>query len=397
MTSRLPLYLASIAMLTTTTVAAGGCGASQRRAPSTPTAVADAPVTYLDVNGALLAAAPDGAGGWFIGGRFTRVAGQPRAGLAHIRADGGLDPSWKPAVQGSAPRFRTSPPDTAYVLALGVVDGTVYVGGVFASINGRPRRYLGAVNARTGRVLAWNPRPNWQVNALAAAAGRLYAGGDFTRIGGARRGRLAAFDADTGALTAWKPTVTGRRWSAADPTVSVLVVDSGRLYVGGMFTSAGGRDRNGLAAFDIASGALNAWNPGYVYPSAAVAVAGNRVYVGGTFLGVGREPDEFERTALAALDARTGRVLPWRADAILGREQADANDPGLIDALAVVGDHLYVGGTFVELAGELSENVGVVSATTGASIPWELPPGDSDYSLVAGGDRVLVGVQVQQP
>src|SRR5690348_4888057 len=40
------------------------------------------------VDGTVYCSAPDGAGGVFIGGAFTAVNGQPRGGLAHIRADG---------------------------------------------------------------------------------------------------------------------------------------------------------------------------------------------------------------------------------------------------------------------------------------------------------------------
>jgi outer membrane protein assembly factor BamB len=329
---------------------------------------------YVDINGVLSAAAPDGAGGWFIGGRFTW---RRRAGLAHVTADGALDPSW-------APTLKDADPDEAEVGALCVVGDTVYVGGYFTAVNGRRRRNLAAVNARTGRVRAWNPRPNRAVYALAVASGRIYVGGFFTRIGSVRRRSLAAFDAATGALHAWNPTVTGHVWSAADPAVNTLVVDHGRLYVGGQFTSAGGHERYALAAFDLATGALNAWNPG-TGPANVLAIAGNTVYVGGNFA-VDLDIDgEFERNALAAFDARTGRMLPWRADALW------AGDRGNVQALAVVGDRLYVGGEFDELAGQPRDNLGVVSATTGAPLPWELPPSGGEYSLVAGGDRVLVG------
>ena len=42
--------------------------------------------------GGIQAVVPDGAGGWYIGGSFTEVEGQPRNRLAHILADGTLSP-----------------------------------------------------------------------------------------------------------------------------------------------------------------------------------------------------------------------------------------------------------------------------------------------------------------
>src|SRR5262249_22985816 len=42
---------------------------------------------FPKVVGAVLAAAPDGAGGWFIGGQFSLVGGLARSNLAHIASD----------------------------------------------------------------------------------------------------------------------------------------------------------------------------------------------------------------------------------------------------------------------------------------------------------------------
>src|SRR5687768_5873997 len=41
-------------------------------------------------NGTVFSSRSDGAGGWYIGGDFTQVGGQPRNRLARINADGSL-------------------------------------------------------------------------------------------------------------------------------------------------------------------------------------------------------------------------------------------------------------------------------------------------------------------
>ena len=133
----------------------------------------------------------------------------------------------------------------------------MYVGGWFASINDRPRKYLAAVDARTGRLLRWNPRPNWPVQALATDSRTVYAGGLFTRIGRAQRRRLAAFDATTGALKAWNPRVTGSVRETFEPEVTALLFARGRVYVGGLFTAVGRHQRTGVAAIDAATGAAD--------------------------------------------------------------------------------------------------------------------------------------------
>lgn len=145
-----------------------GCGQIGGSATSAadPTAVRtstraqdpEASVVYLDVNNPLSAAAPDGAGGWFIGGSFTQVAGQRRVRLAHVAANGQLDPVWRPVVRGRARYPHAKSPSYSTVSALCVVGDTVYIGGWFTSINGQPRKYLAAVNARTGRLLGVSVR-----------------------------------------------------------------------------------------------------------------------------------------------------------------------------------------------------------------------------------------------
>ena len=51
-------------------------------------------------DGDILTCLPDGSGGYFIGGTFTQVNGVPRKSLAHILANGTVDPVWKPEVEG---------------------------------------------------------------------------------------------------------------------------------------------------------------------------------------------------------------------------------------------------------------------------------------------------------
>ncbi len=155
-----------------------------------------------------------------IGGEFSHVAGQPRAGLAHVGAGGELDPTWAPVVD--APHDGLDA--TVAVKTLGLVGDTVYVGGSFTAIDGHSRAGLAAVDAVGGRLRPWNPWPNGDVHALVAASGAIFVGGAFTRIGSAVRRRLAAFDAATGTLTAWSPGVT----PVTTVGVNALVADRGR-------------------------------------------------------------------------------------------------------------------------------------------------------------------------
>jgi hypothetical protein len=64
-------------------------------------------VAGVRANGIITSAA---SGGWFIAGGFTTVDGQERGHLAHIRADGSLDPVWRPGLAGPPGRTTTHTP-----------------------------------------------------------------------------------------------------------------------------------------------------------------------------------------------------------------------------------------------------------------------------------------------
>ena len=103
--------------------------------------------------------AADGAGGWYIGGAFTRVQGQPRRNLARLRADGTVD-AWDPGA------------DTT-VRTLARAGTVVYAGGDFSSAGGAARKYLAAIEQSfPQRVKAWfeNARPQFGLGWASAAA-----------------------------------------------------------------------------------------------------------------------------------------------------------------------------------------------------------------------------------
>ncbi len=125
-------------------------------------------------DGEVTASVDDGAGGWFVGGEFTAVGGVPRSGLAHVRANGTVDPDWAPAL-----------PDDRDVSTLARHGDRVYVGGAFASVGGQPRSNVAAVSATSGAVdPVWTPAPNGSVHVLRVDGARVYMGGLFFQVSG---------------------------------------------------------------------------------------------------------------------------------------------------------------------------------------------------------------------
>src|SRR5580765_8767547 len=116
-----------------------------------------------------------------------------------------------------------------------VQDGsTLYVGGSFSQV-GPPTGSGVPIDGSTGLPAASFPMVNGPVYTVAAdGSGGYFIGGSFTAVGGVARQNLAQVNSSK-QVTAWNPGPNGE--------VRALVLDSGVLYVGGLFTNIGGQAR----------------------------------------------------------------------------------------------------------------------------------------------------------
>jgi hypothetical protein len=316
---------------------------------------------YAHVAGRVSAVVSDGAGGWFIGGIFDAVEGQPRANLAHVLADGSLSP-WAPQIIGEEgfdeePWYTVRPPGVSALVLRG---NTLYVGGRFATVNGIARRNLAAFDVSTGAVLAWNPDADNEVRCLALLGNTLYTGGEFQRVGGLDRPHIAALDARDGLPTPWNP--------GAEERVRSLAIDGRTIYVSGDFQTIGGQPRNCLAALDAGTGAVAAWDPG-LYPLrrgawlydgvwpfvSAVAVRGHTVYASGLFDGARGQA----RRYFCAFDDRSGDMTTFASQA-----------SSWATAIVPAGNLLYVGGDWYDMADAAIPHVAALDPTTGRATAW---------------------------
>jgi len=402
---------------------------------------------YPRVAGEVKTVVSDGAGGWYIGGSFVGVGGAARSNLAHILR-GGIVAPWDPEpngavrtlvvhgsilyvggdfgeiggrVQGGIAAFDLATGKLSswapglgawlvfrYVAAILIHGDVVYVGGAFSSIGGAPRACLAAVDLDTGDPLPWNPVSEGAVECIEQHGSILYVGGRFGRIGGQDRLRLASFDMATGQLTSQQiPVVRVPEDCRCDrgPYVGVLVKHGNLLYVGGSFTSIGGKPRSGLAAIDLRSGEVSDWDPRLsveYWPSAychAVVAHGRTVYVAGYFSGMGGR----YQMCLGALDARTGEPTDWiplpngQVNALALEDAAGERDRDRAaarredDRERGSDETMYVGGSFSSL-GPLARRTGLAAFDlgTGKVLPWNPEPNAVVQSLVVTGNTVYV-------
>jgi hypothetical protein len=388
--------------------------------------------------GWVAALVPDGAGGWYIGGSFTHVGAAARSNLAHVLADGSVDPSFNPA------------PD-ATVRSLVLSGSTLFAGGDFQTIGGQSRTGLAALNATTGNATSWAPNPDSDVGSMALSAGTLYVAGDFSNIGATPQARagLAAVDTSTGNATSWNPNPT-------DPdsvNLNALAVSGSTVYVAGRFSSIGATPaaRHDLAAVNATTGDATSWAPNPTSGSdpeesgveaIAVAPSGNTVYVGGVFDHIGATP--VARSDLAAVDAGSGDATGWHPDPdgqvqgiFLGGSNAYVTGPfahigqsspvarrglaaidtstgnatgwnpdpddseGDVSGLAVSGSHVILAGAFDSFRGAPRDGLAAVDVSTGQLLPWNPGPTSSGgfpfvTTLAVAGSTVYVGGQFDE-
>jgi hypothetical protein len=330
------------------------------------------------VNHAIRAAVPDGEGGWYIGGGFVHVNGVLRKRLAHIRADGTLDPSWRPEANGNG----------VSVTALARIGSRLYVGGDFAMLDHAHREHLGAIDVHSGKLdTRWQPpqnRPFWN-NVFLPAGRRLIVGGG----GGLPVSSIVALDAATGKRDpTWRGDVDSSNLEGGG---TYLLGRSGpRIYVGGVFKAVDGVSRTALAALDADSGRLDkAWEfpKGVGYALLALAVGNDRLY--GSINGP-------SRYALVALDAKTGRLdSSWHA-----RLTSTTGIYGGINAYALeaVGSRVYVAGDFDHINGKPRHGFAALDAKTARVLPAWSPDANAVYASFLGrsGSRILLGIQLSR-
>jgi hypothetical protein len=310
-------------------------------APQTAITVAPPPTLSLAGGAALtLAVDPTISGAYYVGGSFSLIGGVARNNVAHILADGSVDPNWNPGVS-------CAPQIICNVTSIIVSGSTVFLAGDFDTVGGLSRNNLAAVNAANGVVLAWNPNPNNLVNTMAISGNAIYFGGSFTSVGSVARSFAAAVDT-SGNLLPWSPNLNGE--------VLVLGVNGGDIVLSGYFPPGN------VVAVDGSSGSHVWWSGttnGFGY---ALGFIGNTAYVGGNFPNI----------AVMSINDTGGSL------------NTNFNG-GSVNAIFVSGSTLYLGGSFTTTNGSPQKYAYALNTVNGgAYLSLATPPGVVASLMVSG-------------
>ncbi len=339
---------------------------------STGDLLAPAPV----FNGSINAFRLSGTGGTtlYVGGVFTSIDATSRNRLAAFDANTGTVLGWNPDVDGT----------TVHALSASAVGSTVYVGGDFSTVNGESvdRNRIAAFDSTSATTTSWNPSASHDVKALAASGSDVFAGGTFASIGARERNRLAALDSN-GQLTSWNPN--------ANATVHALTAstDGNTMYAGGEFTTVNGSTtRNGIAALSASTGTATGWNPNANNFVRALAVSGTTVFAGGDFTTIGGA----SRGRFSALDGSSGAALG-------GNVNADNS----VNTVGISGGSVVTGGAFTSIGGQTRNRLAAFNLSNGSLQSWNPNANDvveavafTDNAVIAGGDFTTIGGQARR-
>jgi hypothetical protein len=319
-----------------------------------------------------------------VGGSFTSAGG---VSANHVARFNTQTNTWSSLGTGSSNGV-SSVGGFATVNALAVVGNEVFVGGGFTSAGGVSANRVARFNTQTN---TWSSLGTGSSNgvsggvrALAVVGNEVFVGGSFTEAGGVSANYVARFNTQT---NTWSTLGTGSN-NSVNNTVNALAVVGNEVVVGGSFTEAGGVSANYVARFNTQT---NTWSSlgtgsgnGVNNRVRALAVVGNEVYVGGDFNSAGGVSANY----VARFNTQTNT---WSS---LGTGSSNGVN-GYVNALAVVGNEVVVGGIF-GLAGGVSAN-SVARFNTQTNTWSSLGTGSSNgvnnvvYALAVVGNEVFVG------
>jgi hypothetical protein len=271
------------------------------------------------------------------------------------------------------------------VKALAVVGSDLYVGGLFTqTLDGAVN--LGHVARYDTTAGTWHALPNQgldnHVAALAVAGDDLYVGGRFTQAGDGsltNLGYIVRYDTTTGTWHALpNKGVNGH--------IYAMAADGSNVYVGGSLTHTGdGAVSLGhIARYDTTAPAWHALSKqGLDNAVTALHVSGGDLYVGGHFSQSGDGTVNLGHIAHYDTAGATWHALP---------------NQGLDDhvaALVVVGDDLYVAGTFSQTGDGSLVNLGYVARYDTVNTTWHALPNQGlsgwVYALAVVGSDLYLG------
>jgi hypothetical protein len=279
-----------------------------------------------------------------------------------------------------------------FVKALAVSGNNLYVGGDFTSAGGLTVNHIAQWNGSNWSALGNGV--NGDVQALAVSGSNLFVGGSFSQVCGntaCNSGNLTVNN-----IAQWNGSDWSALGSGVDNPINALVVSGNNLYAGGAFDAVCGNaacNSGNLIVNYVALWSGNNWfalGNGVKGAVLALAMSGTDLYVGGIFSQV------CSSAICTSGNLTVNHIALWSSNNWFVLDNG-VNGFG-VQALAVNGSSLYVGGFFDAVCGNAACNSGNLTVNNLArwdGIAWSaLGNGVNSFgvqALAVSGNNLYVG------
>lgn len=318
-----------------------------------------------------LAVTPDGSR-LYVGGLFATINGVSTTRIAAIKLPGcTVDTTFKPAAVSAAVR------------TIAATNSTVYFGGDFQSVGTQARNRFAALD-RNGALLPWSPAASAPGRALSVAQGRgvVVLGGDFATVNGVASQSIAVVDDTYGANV----KTYGSSFIPRTSFTKSIVNDGQSFYIGNEGTGGGvfdGRARFSLDTYD------QVWRDTCLGATQAVDVYKGVLYAGHHLhdcpgMNMMADGERQHLTAQRVDDARAH--LGWSPDTNDGIGEG-IGPRALTHTTKGSGDVLWVAGEFTTTNGKAQQGLTRFGPGPGTAAP-STPGNVSAASLKTGENHV---------
>jgi hypothetical protein len=246
-------------------------------------------------------------------------------------------------------------------------NGNIYAGGQFYSNNSIVAANIAKWDATTCYALGQGNGASSDVNVLKYDSnGNLYVAGNFSTIGGIRANGIAKWDGVT-----WSSLGSGVSRTGGFEVRALEIDSNGHIYIGGLFSSAGGVSVGNIAKWDGTSWSTLSTGVNNSVYALSIDNSGN-VYAGGNFTTAG--------------GVTINRISKWNGTAWSALSTGMSS--GIVYALTIDNSgSLYAGGTFTSAGGVSANRIAKWNGTAWAGVGSGAS--STVFSLLKGNDGLI--------
>jgi len=333
-------------------------------------------MSFAKANGIIHCCVPDGKGGWYIGGEFTRVGTLTRNHLAQLNFAGEVT-AWNPNSEDLQD-------DRVQCILFNGLD--IYVGGNFTSIGGVERNGIAKLNTEGAVDIDWNPNVKGSygasISTITIIGNDVLVGGYFTNIGGQDRNNIAKLNNTNGnADSDWKPESDGR--------VDCIAVNNGEIYVGGFFYNIGGQERKYIAKLNNTNGNADSdWKPETTNQIKSIAFSNDDIFMGGDNVGWTITVNDVTTSNDGIGRIKKFNKITGAIDATWTFEEIG----GPVNSIQIIGSDVYVGGRFETVGAHSINNAVKLNSVTGlVDTSWNPDFGGEVKGIAINGNDLYIG------